>query len=50
MSLLKSAIKFKAAKTVTNKAFGNGTISTLAAAKMTQKSNARGNARRAGRK
>ena len=46
MSLLRSAVKFKAAKKVTNKALGDGVISTIAAAKITKKSNKR----RAGRK
>jgi hypothetical protein len=50
MSLLRSAVKFKAAKKVTNKALGDGAISTIAAAKITKKSNERSNKRRAGRK
>ena len=50
MSLLRSAVKFKAAKKVTNKALGDGAISTIAAAKITNKSNERSNKRRAGRK
>lgn len=41
MSILKSAVKFKAAKKVTDKAVGGGAISTIAAAKVVSKSNER---------
>lgn len=41
MSILKSAVKFKAAKRVTDKAVGGGAISTIAAAKIVGKSNER---------
>lgn len=50
MSLLKSAIKYKAAKTVTDKIIKNNTLSSVAAAKLTQQSNARGKARKATKK
>lgn len=46
MSLLKSAVKYSAAKTVTDKALGKGVLSSIAAASIVQKSNARGKARR----
>lgn len=46
MSLLKSAVKYSAAKTVTDKALGKGTLSTVAAASMVKKSNARGKKRK----
>lgn len=46
MGLFKSAVKFKVAKKVTNKALGEGTISTIAAAKLTKKSNERSKTRR----
>ena len=41
MSILKSAVKFKAAKKVTDKAVGGGAISTIAAGKIVSKSNER---------
>lgn len=41
MSLLKTAVKYKAAKKVTNKALGNGALSTVAAAKVVKNSNER---------
>lgn len=47
MSYLKSAVKYSAAKTVTDKAFGKGVLSTVAAASLVKKSNSRGNARKA---
>lgn len=50
MSLLKSAVKYKVAKNVTDKALGKGVLSTAAAASLVKQSNRRGNARRAKRK
>lgn len=47
MSLLKSALKYKAAKTVTDKVVGKGAVSTIAAASMVKQSNQRGKAKRA---
>jgi len=41
MSLLKTAVKYKVAKKVTNKALGDGALSTVAAAKVVKKSNER---------
>lgn len=41
MGLLKSGLKYKGAKKVTDKAVGKGTLSTLAATKMVKKSNKR---------
>ncbi len=46
MSLLKSAVKFKAAKKVTGKTLGDGPLSTVAAVKLTKKSNERSKARK----
>jgi hypothetical protein len=46
MSLLKSAVKYSAAKSVTDKAFGKGATSTLVAASLVEKSNARGRKKR----
>lgn len=42
MGLLKSAAKYHVAKSVTDKALGKGTLSTVAAVSMVKKSNARG--------
>lgn len=50
MSLLKSAVKYKAAKKVTDKALGGGVLSTVAATKVVKRSNERSRNRRAGRK
>lgn len=47
MSLLKSAIKYKAAKTVTDKVVGKGAVSTIAAASIVKQSNQRGKEKRA---
>ncbi len=41
MSLLKSAVKYKAAKKVTDKALGDGIVSTVAATKIVKRSNER---------
>ena len=41
MSILKSAVKFKVAKKVTDKALGKNAVSTIAAAKITKRSNER---------
>jgi len=46
MSYLKSAIKYSAAKTVTDKAFGKGMLSTVAAASLVKNSNTRSNSRK----
>lgn len=50
MSLLRSAVKFKAAKKVTGTALGGGPLSTVAAVKLTRKSNERSKARRSNKK
>lgn len=42
MSLLRSAVKYKAAKKVTDKALGEGVVSTVAATKLVKRSNERG--------
>lgn len=49
MSILKSAVKYKAAKKVTNKVVGDGLLSSVVAAKAVKKSNERSRQRRAGR-
>lgn len=49
MGLLKTAVKFKAAKKITNKAIGGGVLGTAAAVKMTKKSNQRARNRRLGK-
>jgi|GEM_PF-1268586 len=46
MGLLKSAVKYKAAKKVTNKALGDGVLSSVVAANAVKKSNQRSNERR----
>lgn len=46
MSLLKSAVKFKIAKKVIGKKLGDGPLSTVAAVKLTKKSNERSKARK----
>ncbi|WP_427813306.1 hypothetical protein ACQKTA_07325 [Enterococcus sp. 22-H-5-01] len=46
MSYLKSAVKYSAAKTVTDKAFGKGMLSTVAATSLVKKSNARSRSRK----
>lgn len=50
MGLLKSAVKYKGAKKVTNKAMGDGVLSSVVAAKAVKKSNERSKVRRAGKK
>ncbi|WP_314064996.1 hypothetical protein [uncultured Vagococcus sp.] len=50
MSLLKSALKYKTAKKVTDKALGGGVLSTVAATKVVKRSNERSRSRRAGKK
>ena len=41
MSLLKSAVKYKVAKKVTDKALGDGIVSTVAATKIVKRRNER---------
>lgn len=43
MGLLRSAVKYKAAKKITNKALGDGVLSSVVAAKAVKKSNQRSN-------
>lgn len=50
MGLLRSAVKYKAAKKVTDKALGDGALSTIAAAKVVKKSNQRSRDRRTGKR
>ncbi|MGM0217371.1 hypothetical protein [Enterococcus sp. AZ126] len=50
MSLLKSAVKYKTAKSVTNKVVGDGLLSSVIAADMVKKSNARGKRKKAERR
>ncbi|WP_317914366.1 hypothetical protein [Carnobacterium maltaromaticum] len=50
MSLLKSAVKFKAAKKVTGKTLGDGPLATVAAVKLTKKSNERNKARKSSKR
>ncbi|MBP1044250.1 hypothetical protein I6N95_24895 [Vagococcus sp. BWB3-3] len=50
MSILKSAVKYKAVKNVTDKAVGGGVISTVAATKIVKKSNEHSRKRRSGKK
>lgn len=50
MSILRSAVKYKAAKKVTDKAIGGGVVSTVAATKIVKKSNQRNRKRRSGKK
>lgn len=46
MSLLKSAVKYSAAKSLTDRALGKGTLSTVAAASMVKRSNNRSKRRK----
>ncbi|WP_175496520.1 hypothetical protein [Enterococcus casseliflavus] len=43
MGLLRSAVKYKAAKKITNKALGDGVLSSVVAAKAVKKRNQRSN-------
>lgn len=49
MGLLKSAVKYKGAKKVTDKVAGEGLLSSVVAAKAVKKSNQRSKARRSGK-
>lgn len=46
MSILKSAVKYKAAKKATDKVLGNGLLSSVVAAKTVKKSNERSRLRK----